>query len=90
MLESVIQSKILRYLNSRENVWAVKVISANKIGTPDILVCYKGKFIALECKNENGSTSKLQEYQIKKIKNAGGLAYVVRDIKQVMDILDEN
>jgi hypothetical protein len=42
-------------------------------GTPDILACIRGNFVALELKVE-GELSKLQEYNLKKIDEASGLA----------------
>lgn len=38
MLESRIQKKCLDYLN-KIGAWTVKVIQANKAGTPDIIAC---------------------------------------------------
>tara|TARA_R100000963_G_C4609845_1_gene80651 strand:- start:60 stop:236 length:177 start_codon:yes stop_codon:yes gene_type:complete len=56
---------------------------------PDILVCAKGKFVAFEVKNEAGKVSKLQEFEIKNIKKAGGVAAVVRNLDEAVEILSE-
>lgn len=46
-------------------------------GTPDLLICRNGKFVALELKrNEDGVVSKLQQYNIDLIGKAGGYAMV--------------
>lgn len=43
----------------------------NKAGVPDILCCYKGRFVALEVKRDNyakmNETSELQQRTIKQI-----------------------
>ena len=59
-------------------------------GIPDLLVCYKGRFIALEVKtpeNKKGATP-LQAGNIRAIRKARGLAYVVRTVEAVDKILD--
>lgn len=51
---------------------------ANK-GTPDFLVCHQGRFIGIEAKAGKGKTTALQELAIAKIRDAGGIAVVVRE-----------
>lgn len=48
-------------------------------GVPDIIVCYKGFFVAIECKAGVGKPTALQNQQIEKIRNAGGAAIVVNE-----------
>tara|TARA_R100001369_G_scaffold78526_1_gene108223 strand:+ start:300 stop:641 length:342 start_codon:yes stop_codon:yes gene_type:complete len=47
-------------------------------GIPDIVVCYKGRFIGIECKFDAASNppTKLQQLELAKIKQAGGIAIV--------------
>lgn len=82
MKESVIQNKIIKYLKSI-GAYTIKTISTNRNGTPDILCCLDGKFIALEVKTNKGITSALQEHHIKEIIKSGGVAAVVRSIDDV-------
>ena len=56
-------------------------------GIPDIIVCYKGKFMAFEVKTEKGKLSKLQEITIEKIRNAKGMAFKVTSPEEVEEIL---
>lgn len=86
MSEQQIQSKILKYLTD-QGYYAVKVISANKAGTPDILACVHGHFIAIEVKSEKGRISPLQSYHLLKIRDAGGEAWVVRSLEELEDKL---
>ena len=48
-------------------------------GIPDIVICHKGKFLAVECKAGNNKTTPLQEREIMAIHKAGGAAMVVRE-----------
>ena len=56
----------------------------SKVGTPDIIACIKGKFVAIEVKAENGKPSELQHYHIQQINNAGGYAVILypKDFEQ--------
>lgn len=80
MKESVFQSKVIQYLKSLENTYVVKVWGGGyqRAGIPDILACINGHFVALELKNEVGKPSKLQEYNIKQIQAANGIALILR------------
>ena len=46
-------------------------------GVPDVVACYNGTFIAIECKAGSNKPTKLQEREIARIKGAGGIALVI-------------
>ena len=48
-----------------------------KTGVPDILACVNGHFVGIEVKAQNGRPSELQKYNVRKIREAGGLAFIV-------------
>lgn len=48
-------------------------------GIPDIVGCYKGFFFAVECKAGRGTTTALQEKELRKIREAGGTAFVINE-----------
>lgn len=48
-------------------------------GVPDIICCYRGRFIGIECKAGKGKTTALQEKNIAQIIAQGGLAIVVNE-----------
>lgn len=56
-------------------------------GTPDFLVCLKGKFIAIECKANGNKPTALQEAAMQRIRDAGGRAFVIDETN--MDRLKE-
>jgi len=48
-------------------------------GVPDIIACYKGKFIGIECKAGKNEPTLLQKHNIKEIQRNQGLAIVVNE-----------
>ena len=48
-------------------------------GVPDIIACYKGKFIGIECKAGDNKPTLLQLRNIEDIKRNQGLAIVVNE-----------
>ena len=90
MTEQDIQRKIIKYLESI-GAYVVKVVASNKSGTPDIIACYRGIFLAIEVKRPETKTnvSELQIYNIKKIKDAGGVAIVSWDLDTVKATIEE-
>lgn len=48
-------------------------------GIPDIIACYKGNFVAIECKAGYNSTTALQEKELAAIAAADGHTLVVRE-----------
>lgn len=89
--EKTYENKIKRYLKENR-CYRVKYhgnyFSEN--GTPDILACVNGYFLAIEVKADNGKISKLQLVKISEIRKAGGFAYVAYPSgwKKLKDIID--
>ena len=48
-------------------------------GIPDIIGCYKGRFVAIECKAGKGQLTALQARELQWIKEAGGCTFVARE-----------
>jgi hypothetical protein len=46
-------------------------------GVPDILCCFKGRFIGIECKANGGKVTRLQQGHLDEIEKHGGLSFVV-------------
>jgi len=63
-------------------------------GVPDIVACYKGNFIGIECKAGKGVPTALQLRELRLIQEAGGFSMVVREdttelVEQVMTEIDD-
>ena len=50
-----------------------------KSGVPDIIACYKGKFIGIECKAGKNTPTLLQIRNMDEIKRNNGLAIVINE-----------
>lgn len=89
--ETALTRKILTYLNSLPQVVAWKVNQgtySGMVGFPDIVCCYKGMFVAIEVKDGDNQSSKVQELQIRKILKAGGVGVVVRSLEEVKSLVE--
>lgn len=86
-LESVIQTKILKYLKTRPNSFTYKHEPVPK-GIPDIHHIENGKSYWFEVKRSaKHIPTKIQQYRHKQLKKAGSMVYVVWDLKQVKGVL---
>lgn len=76
--EKRFEKKIRAYLDSI-GAWHLKTISNGyqRAGTPDLIICFKGHFIAVEVKAVDGKATPLQMYTLKKISSAGGTAILL-------------
>lgn len=87
--EQAIQSDILKYLKS-VGAYTIKVSAATKAGIPDVIICYKGKFLAIEVKKPEtkNNVSALQKANISMIEAAGGIATVAWSKDMVKTFID--
>ena len=86
--ESQIQSTIIKWLETlRPECECHKNVVANKVGVPDITVCYRGRYIAFEIKKPGGTTSPAQDEVIRRVRAAGGCAYSVNNLTTVKGIM---
>jgi Holliday junction resolvase len=89
MLEKDIQSKCLKYLKTQVGIWAVKTITTNKGGVPDILACIEGIFVAFEIKREGEKATALQAYNGNEIIKSGGEWYLVNNFEAFKAIINQ-
>lgn len=61
-----------------------------KSGVPDIIVCYRGRFIGIECKAGTNRPTALQERELSLIQQAMGYPLVVNEtsVDQVKVVLE--
>lgn len=89
MLESKLQKEILAYLR-KNRVFHIRFQAQSNInGVPDIICCYKGLFIGLELKQENGRATELQKKKLEAINNAGGIGRIIRSVEEVEKLFKE-
>ena len=75
--ETIFKQRVLRDLRALPYVWAEKIQQQAIRGTPDILACICGVFVAIELKKDaEARTDKMQDHTLNKIRAAGGRAFV--------------
>jgi hypothetical protein len=87
--ERKLVSKIQAYLEA-QGARSFKIHgddSYQEAGIPDLLVCWRGRFIGLEVKLPGNTPSPLQEKVLREISRAGGIAEVVTSVEQVRNLL---
>ena len=91
MNEAALISKIRKYLATVPECffWKEHGGQYGTAGIPDIIVCHKGRFIALEAKVGKNKPTKLQAATIEQIRKAGGKAAVVYSVEDVQAIMSE-
>lgn len=59
-----------------------------RVGIPDFICCWEGKFYAIETKapGKSGNTTPNQDRELQGIKLAGGVALVVDDVSQLAKV----
>lgn len=89
MLEKDIVNKIMQYLKTVPKcfVWKEHGGMYGTAGIPDIIACINGEFYAFEVKTEKGKVTALQQATLRKIRNCGGQAFVVRSVEDIKRIL---
>lgn len=89
MKEAQFSREVTQYLESKGAIVNNQTGSMfAKVGVSDLLVCYKGFFIALELKVGNYQPDPLQLSYLQKVRDAGGFGLILRDnIQELMVLL---
>ena len=89
MKEAQFSREVTQYLESKGAIVNNQTGSMfSKVGVSDLLVCYKGFFIALELKTGNYQPDPLQISYLQKVREAGGFGLILRDnIHELMVLL---
>lgn len=78
--EKKVKDEVVRVLQAAEVYYFFPVQTGyGRAGIPDIVCCANGMFLAIECKAGKGTTTSLQDYELRKIRDAGGAALVIRE-----------
>lgn len=92
--ETKVKHDIVEYLDSLGpdrcwHVWYSNYGGYGKKGVPDRLVCYRGRFIALEVKADaTKKPTAWQAREIAAIRKAGGKSIVVHSVAQVQLLIE--
>ena len=78
--EAKVKAKIKAILKAHNVYYAMPIGSGyGNAGVPDFLVCCNGRFIGIEAKSGTNKATALQESNIQKIFDAGGVALVINE-----------
>lgn len=91
MNETALKIKVMKYLKSLPySIW-FKISDRFTSGIPDIIGCYKHRFVAIELKSPKGTIKPIQLAFINKIKKKGGCACIARgltDVEKLINAID--
>ena len=77
--ETVFRQKVTKWLEANlPGSWFESIQQIAIRGTPDLLGCVRGRFVALELKaSETSPVQELQKLKLERIASAGGVALLV-------------
>jgi hypothetical protein len=86
--EGKVKAQVKKILDSLSAYYIMPVTGGyGRSGIPDFIICYQGRFLAIETKDEpTDQPTALQIKELNKIDKAGGITYVVNnktDMKQL-------
>ena len=89
--ESKLKRQLIREVFVPRNVFWSRIDQgvSGKPGDPDMVICYKGRFIGIEAKTYDNGLRPMQKRRMEEILSAGGRFVVARCNKDIEDVLDE-
>ena len=81
--ESALVKRVKKYIRDNGG-YVVKTCPPMEAGTPDLLVCWKGRFVGIELKAGVNQPSKMQLHRIEQINCAGGIAFSCNNMEHVV------
>lgn len=80
------QSKVIPFLKTLKNTKYFSIQQKSISGTPDILLCMNGKFVALELKKDGLSKiSELQKYNLSEVTRTKGTSFLA--FPEIWDVI---
>jgi Holliday junction resolvase len=73
--EASFQRRVLRNLKELPNAWVYKAADRVKRGIPDLILCVRGQFLAIELKRDKCFATPLQQHTLDQIRFAGGITW---------------
>ena len=86
--EAKVKEQVTKILKEYDVYYFFPVqMGMGRSGIPDIICCVRGKFLAIECKAGDNKPTALQDRELQKINEAGGVTLVINETNLTM--LDE-
>jgi len=89
--EKKVKDKVMKILKSHGIYYFFPTtFGMGRSGVPDIICCFNGVFLAIECKAGKNKTTALQDMEIAAIRKAGGTAFVINEnnINEIEDFIN--
>jgi len=89
--EKKVKDKVVKILKSHGIYYFFPTtFGMGRSGVPDIICCFNGVFLAIECKAGKNKTTALQDMEIAAIRKAGGTAFVINEnnINEIEDFIN--
>jgi Holliday junction resolvase len=78
--EKKVKDQVTKLLDAKNAYWFYPVMGGyGSSGVPDIVACYRGVFIGIECKAGNNTPTALQIKNLNQISQAGGYSAVINE-----------
>ena len=91
MIEKNVENKIKKYLFSK-GIYYFKVHGSKFMvkGIPDIVCCFRGKFLGIEVKKPGHKSGQTDEQKIHEnnIRKSGGVYLLVDDVQEVINYVE--
>lgn len=88
MKEKVIEDWLKDYCKKLKFCWCQKIHGNEFVqGVPDLLICYRGRFIAVETKAPEGQGRGLQKRNVQLINLAQGTAFFCRSKTKFLECI---
>jgi Holliday junction resolvase len=89
--EKKVKDKVVKILKSHGIYYFFPTtFGMGRSGVPDIICCFNGSFLAIECKAGKNKTTALQDMEIAAIRKTGGTAFVINEnnINEIEDFIN--
>jgi len=78
--EAKVKTKVKKVLDEHKVYYFMPATGGyGRAGVPDIIACFNGQFIAIETKAGKGKTTALQERELSRIAESGGVTFVINE-----------
>lgn len=78
--EKKVKDKVVKFLKANGIYYFFPATyGMGRSGVPDIICCYAGRFVGIECKAGKNKPTALQERELAAIEAAGGRAFVINE-----------
>ncbi len=87
--ETELKRRVIQFIKKQyPDAWIYKAADRFTSGIPDLLLCKQGRFYAVELKVGRNDVTPIQEFVIRKIREAGGRVCVCRSVEEVREFIE--